>query len=234
MKRSAGGRRNIQVRGAASISSKLLFGLTPAQKKRILQAAERRHVTANQVILRTGDPATSLFLLTHGRAKYYRVTKKGEEVPLLWLAPGDAFGIGTLLAMPLRYIATAQAVEDCELLVWSRNVIRSLAATNELLAQNALQIAMDCLAVYTDRLVEVSTGTAEERLAYTLLQLGEQLGRVRPRGVELAIMNEDLASMANVSAFTASRQLKQWERQGILKKDRGKVCILSPEGLVID
>jgi DNA-binding transcriptional regulator YhcF (GntR family) len=47
-------------------------------------------------------------------------------------------------------------------------------------------------------------------------------------------MNEDLASMANVSAFTASRQLKQWERQGIVKKQRGKVSVLSPESLLID
>ena len=201
--KSARERRKVQTTSAKA--PKLLSGLTPAQKKLVLQSAEQRQVKANQVILQTGDPATSLFLLTKGRVKYYRVTKRGDEVPLFWLAPGDAFGIGTLLAMPLRYIATAQAVDDCELLVWSRNVIRSLAANYELLAQNALQIVLDCLAAYTDRLVGVTTGTAEERLAYTLLQLGDQLGQVRPRGVELAIMNDDLARMANVSAFTASR-----------------------------
>jgi len=216
------------------VAPKLLSGLTPDQKKLILQSAEPRRVAANQVILSAGDPATSLFLLTQGRAKYYRVTKKGEEVLLWWLRPGDSFGIGTLLTMSWRYIATAQAVDDCDLLVWHREVIRSLAAAHELLAQNALQIVLDCLAIYTDRLVGMSTGTAEERLAYTLLQLGEHIGQVRPGGVELAIMNEDLASMANVSTFTASRQLKHWERQGIVKKDRGKVSILSPEGLVID
>jgi CRP/FNR family transcriptional regulator, nitrogen oxide reductase regulator len=57
---------------------------------------------------------------------------------------------------------------------------------------------------------------------------------VRPTGVELSIMNEDLAGLANVSAFTASRLLKEWERQGIVQKSRGKVCILSPESLLID
>jgi CRP-like cAMP-binding protein len=186
------------------------------------------------VILSAGDPASSLFLLTQGRAKYYRATRKGEEVVLWWLGPGDSFGIGTLLIMSWRYIATAQAVDDCEMLVWRRDVIRSLAAEHELLAQNALQIVLDSLAVYTDRLVGISTGTAEERLAHTLLQLIKQIGQVRPGGVELAIMNEDLASMANVSAFTASRQLKQWERQGIVKKQRGKVSVLSPESLLID
>src|SRR5205823_739141 len=97
-------------------------------------------VQADRVIVNAGDPATSLFLLKHGRAKYYRITKKGEEVVLWWLTAGDTFGIGTLLAMPINYIGTAQALDECELLVWSRNRIRMLAEKHRILAQNALHI----------------------------------------------------------------------------------------------
>jgi CRP-like cAMP-binding protein len=170
----------------------------------------------------------------HGRARYYRVTKTGEEVLLWWLATGDSFGLGTLLDLPVQYIGTAQAIDDCELRVWSRDEIRSLAATNARVAQNTLNTALYYLAAYTDRLIGLATGTAEQRLARTLLQLGHRIGHVRTRGVELSIMNEDLAGLANVSAFTASRLLKEWERHGIVQKSRGKVCILSPESLSIE
>jgi CRP/FNR family transcriptional regulator, nitrogen oxide reductase regulator len=213
---------------------KLLSGLTAAQKKLILQSAELRKIRADRVIFRTGDPATSLFLLKQGRAKYYRVTKKGEEVVLWWLTEGDAFGLGTLLAVPINYIGTAQAIDDSELLVWSRNRIRSLAEKNRVLAQNALHIVLHCLATYTDRLIGLATGTAEERLGYTLLQLARRAGQIRSNGVELTILNEQLARLANVSAFTASRQLKEWERQGILQKSRGRIFIISPERLLIE
>jgi len=109
-----------------------------------------------------------------------------------------------------------------------------LAEKHRILAQNALHIILYCLAAYTERLVGLATGTAEERLAFTLLQLARRAGHMRSDGAELTILNEQLARLANVSAFTASRQLKEWERQGIIQKSRGKVVILAPEGLLID
>ncbi len=216
------------------VPPKFLSGLTAAQRGVVLQSAELRKVRADRVIFRTGDPATNLFLLKEGRAKYYRLTKKGEEVVLWWLTAGDTFGIGTLLAMPINYIGTAQTIDDSELLVWSRNRIRSLAEKNRVLAQNALHILLYCLSAYTDRLIGLATGTAEERLGHTLLQLARRAGQVHHDGVELTILNEQLARLANISAFTASRQLKEWEREGILQKGRGKVFILSPDRLLID
>jgi DNA-binding transcriptional regulator YhcF (GntR family) len=41
-----------------------------------------------------------------------------------------------------------------------------------------------------------------------------------------------LASLADVSSFTASRTLNKWERQGVVEKSRGKVVIRSPEKLL--
>jgi len=212
----------------------LFTGLTAHQQEVVRKSAERRKFLANQIIVRRGDPATRLFLLTEGTAKYYRITTKGDEVLLWWLTPGDTFGMAALLAPSVPLIATAHAIDDCEFMVWSGERVRSLAATGEVLTQNALHMVLYYLAALTDRLVGLATGTAEERLALALLQLAPRIGEVRPHGVEVPIMNEDLASLANVSPFTASRQLKEWERRGILQKGRGKVHILSPESLMMD
>jgi len=175
-----------------------------------------------------------LFLLRKGRLKYYRISKKGDEVLLWWVSPGEIFGMAALVTTPLRYIGTAEAVDDSELLVWSRKKIRLLAAEHEQLSQNALTILTHYLSEYADRLVGLASETAEQRLAHTLLRLGERIGHVRSGGVELAITNEHLSSLADVSAFTASRQLQLWERQGVLRKSRGKILILSPESFVTD
>jgi CRP-like cAMP-binding protein len=53
-----------------------------------------------------------------------------------------------------------------------------------------------------------------------------------PSGMEIEIKNEDLASLADISFFTATRFLKAWERKGAVKKSRGKVIIRSPEKLL--
>src|SRR5262249_730380 len=147
----------------------------------------------------------------------------------------DTFGIGTLLVSPAPpYIGSAAAIDDCELLVWPRKTIRRLAANIEVLAENALHIVLNYLTEHADRLVGLISETAEQRLAQTLLQLGNRAGHVRPGGVELAITNEYLGGMANVSPFTASRYLKKWERQGIVQKRRGTITVFSPESLLID
>jgi CRP-like cAMP-binding protein len=184
-------------------------------------------------MIRSGELAANLFLMMHGRAKYYRLTNTGDEVLLWWITTDDAFGIGTLLPASIHYLGTAQAVSGCELLVWRREVLDSLpASARTVLGQNALHIVLYYLAAYADRLVGLAAENAEQRLARTLIQLAKRMGNVGEGGVEITMMNEDLARLANVSPFTASRQLKEWERQGIVQKRRAKVLIVAPERLI--
>jgi len=52
--------------------------------------------------------------------------------------------------------------------------------------------------------------------------------------VEVDIKNQDLASLADVSFFTASRLLNVWDRDGVVEKSRGKIVIRSPEKLLAE
>jgi CRP-like cAMP-binding protein len=51
-------------------------------------------------------------------------------------------------------------------------------------------------------------------------------------GVALDVRNEELANEANITIFTASRLLNEWQRQGILTKSRGKIVLRSLEALM--
>jgi CRP-like cAMP-binding protein len=199
-----------------------------------LQRAERQNFAANEVIVQAGKLATRLVQMTRGTAKLYRVTKNGDEALLWWLAPEDVVGVGALLSRPWHYIATAQAVEDCEVLVWSRDSLRQLAAIYELITANALHIAMTALAEHADRMVEMMGETAEQRLASTLIHVALRTGKARPEGVDVSITNEDLGGLAKVSMFTASRILKKWERGKKIEKGRGTIRIFSPENFLTD
>jgi hypothetical protein len=85
--------------------SKFLAGISEHDQQLILGVAGQRSVAAKEIILRGGDTATSLFLLVEGRARYYHITAKGEELLLLWVTPGDVFGLGTLLRIRPRILA---------------------------------------------------------------------------------------------------------------------------------
>jgi CRP-like cAMP-binding protein len=58
------------------------------------------------------------------------------------------------------------------------------------------------------------------------------MGHKIDHGFELHIRNEDLANEAHVTVFTVSRQMREWQRQGLVRKDRGRVVVLQPDALL--
>jgi CRP-like cAMP-binding protein len=211
-----------------------LTGLEQPAMRAILAAAKIRRVSAKHHITSMGHRASHFFLIQSGRVRFYYLTKKGQVVLLAWLVPGDVVGLVALLTSPFAYMASAEATSDCELLVWNRSVIRKLTARYPLLGENGLHMALLYLRDYIDRHVGLVTKTAEERLAATLLKLGDQSNEVHPGGIEIRATNDQLGALADISSFTVTRVLRKLVRAGILSKGRGRVLLHAPEALLID
>jgi len=224
---------NLQSALAHPSSLSFLTGLDESATQAILATAQSRRIAAKQNITTGGNEATHLFLVRKGRVHYYHLTKQGESVLLAYLVPGDVIGLVTLLKSPSPYMATAEANSDCELLAWEHSVIRKLVSIYPLLGENGLHLALVYLRNYIDRHIGLVTKTAEERLAATLLKIGEQSGKVQADGIEIRATNDQLGELADISPFTASRVINNWVGSGILSKARGRIVLHSPEALMI-
>jgi len=213
-------------------SVQLFSGLQDQEIKTIQAAATRRRFDGSRIIVTANETATSLFLVVTGCVDYYVTNEAGRDILLRRLAAGDVFGVGSFLSKPMGYIGTAKAVEDIQVLEWKDRMIRQLAKAYPQLAENALRTVLRYLALYAKRHIGLVSNTAQERLACALSSLGSRTGHAVPTGIEIGIKNEELASLADVSFFTASRVLKDWDRHGVVEKSRGKVIIRSPEKLL--
>ena len=216
------------------VRDQLLAGISPDAQRDIIARSRRRTVRPAQVLFRAGEPAERLFVLRKGRVKFARLAHTGREIVMAILSPGDIFGLGTILIQPADYIGTAESLEPGEVAVWTRETIQAFAGEHPQLAANALKIALDYVAVFAERHERLVTATAEQRLARALTRLGVRTGTRKRSGVEVGITNEQLASLADVSPFTASRLLKRWERDGVITRRRGLVHIIWPEKLLLD
>jgi CRP-like cAMP-binding protein len=216
--------------GPASIQ--FFSGLKTSEIDMVLAEAVRREFQKPEIISRADEPAASLFLIKLGSINLYTGTDDGEQILLRRLVPGDIFGVASLLSEPTSYLGTTQAVNRVEILAWDHRSIRRLARTYPRLAENALRTALRYVALYAKRHIRLVSNTAQERLACVLTSVGSRAGRVCPTGIEVDIKNEELASLADVNFFTASRLLKNWERKGLVEKSRGRVLIRCPEKLV--
>ena len=213
---------------------KLLEGLAPLDRRTILSAATQRRFAANSVVTHQGHPANDLFLLTKGCARHFFVTTEGKKLLLKWLVPGNLFGGRTILSTRSSYLAGTEIVNDSLVYVWERTVIRRLAERFPRLLENTLLEASDYVAWHLTSYIGLASCSARQRVAQTLVTLAGSVGQEARGGIELHITNEDLANAANVTPFTASRLINEWQRSHGLEKRRGKVVLRSPEGLLLD
>jgi CRP-like cAMP-binding protein len=217
----------------AHLKSRFLDGLPPADLKLVLAAARQRHFLPNSVVVNQGHPADHLFLLTRGRARFFFNTREGKKIILLWLTPGEVFGGMALLSIPSSYLVSTETLKDSSTLVWDRATLRNLAVRYPRLLENALIIASDYMAWYLADHAALISQTARQRLARTLVCLAETIGNKSSDGFEFDATNEELAGAANVTPFTASRLLSEWQKNHAVIKRRGKIVLRSPERLFL-
>ena len=233
MKAESGARRAMTTSEIAARVSELaprfLEGLAPCDFAAVLGAATSRRFQARTLIANEGHSADKLFLMIEGRARTFTTTRKGEKVVLLWIPTGETAGGRALLSTPMKYLVSTETVTNSIVLVWNRSVIQSLTKQYPRLVENALMIASDYVEAYHGLHLAAVHHTASQRVARVLDSLAKGMGQRVVEGIELNISNEELANEANVTIFTVSRLLSEWQRKGLLVKSRGSVVIRSPE-----
>jgi CRP/FNR family cyclic AMP-dependent transcriptional regulator len=118
-------------------------------------------VPKGAVIFHQGDPGDEMFVVESGHVRLTLGTGSNEK-EIMVLGPGDFFGELSLLSgMPRS--ATAQAIEDCALLVISRDVFA-------MIIQDDLDVVFRMMNAQGQRLSNTNQ---------PIQQLMEQLGRVR-------------------------------------------------------
>lgn len=235
MKAKAIGRNGAGLKIATILSElkpRFFEGLSSAEVESIVAVAGRKRFGAHSLITGEGDPAERLYLMLDGGARYYTVSPEGKKIVVRWVRAGELVGGASFLSQPSEYALSAEAVKSSSALVWDRATIRSLAAVSPRLLENALLLAYDYLVHFRILHVAVSSQSARQRVAWVLGYLAKDMGERGPEGVALGVRNEELAHEANVTIYTVSRLMGEWQRRGLLKKGRGRVMLRLPEELI--
>jgi CRP-like cAMP-binding protein len=194
------------------LKPRLLEGLSSLQVASIVAAATRRQFLAHSVMAHEGYPASQLFLIIRGRARSFCMTPQGEKVPIFWFPPGEVCGGAAFLSKPVEYLVSTETVINSTALLWDRTTIRFLSTQYPRLVENALLVAYDFFVMYRALHISATYQTARQRLAQVLGNLAHGMGQRSSEGIELNIRNEELANEANITIFTASRFLSEWQR----------------------
>ena len=218
----------------AFAQAKVFSNLSQEALADIVTRFKGREYQRGDILFVEGEPARVYYIVGEGQIKVFQSSADGFEVILHMLGPGELVGAFPTLGEG-TYPASAQAFTDLVAYSISSEDFDRIVEEHHIVAVNLLRFSTRVLQASLDKIREMATERVEQRIARTLARLANQIGCQTEAGIRIdaPITRQDLAEMAGTTVFTASRTLKSWERQGILKVGREKVMILDPHRLVL-
>jgi CRP/FNR family transcriptional regulator, cyclic AMP receptor protein len=217
---------------AAQLQVPLLAELSDQDLGRLVPRLWRRRYARREVIFRAGDPGTNLYIVESGRVKLFLQSPEGRELIIDLIGPGDFFGtLAVLDGQP--HGADAVAIEPSQVLVLEREAFLGLLDECPRLAMGLLAVLCRRLRRDTRLLRETSFLDVPARLAWALLRLAGSDGRAAQDGtvITLCLTQTDLAGIVGTTRETLNKWLRTYERQGLIRCDKGHIVVRQPQGL---
>jgi CRP/FNR family transcriptional regulator, nitrogen oxide reductase regulator len=191
-----------------------------------------RDVLANERIYFEGDDANHLYLVAMGKVKLVRNSGSGREVLLDILHGSDYFGTLTMLGGRLN-TETAIAQTDCCILQISSVDFESILSQYPDVVRQALEVVSQRLVESQEIIKQLSSYTAEQRIAAALLRLARKLGETHGENVliQLPFSRQDLAAMTGVTTETVSRVMSHFAEERLIQSGRKWVTITNAKRL---
>jgi CRP-like cAMP-binding protein/KaiC/GvpD/RAD55 family RecA-like ATPase len=210
-----------------------LFSSLSADDLSILsRQLRKRHYRKGDIIFHKDDFGSTFHIISIGNVKLSIPSKKGEDVLLAHLGPGDFFGEFALLDDKPRS-ATATAIEYTETLALEREDFLDFLKRYTEVAICMLSVLTQRIRTLNSQLENIISIKPDARLAKTLLKLMKNYGNEIPQGWELSIplTQSGLAEMIGVDTTTIKCLLHELQVDGIINKKAQKYIINKPEEL---
>ena len=193
--------------------------------QRLAQAAQVVELPANQHVFHVGDACSNFLLVLDGVVRVQLCSESGREIVLYRVDAGDTCVLTTACLLGnAPYSAEGITESAVRAVVIPATVFHELIARSAVLRDFVFQSYGDRLANLMMLVQEVAFGRLDMRLARFLCESADAQSTVAMTHQQLAI---ELGSVREV----ISRQLKEFERHGLLKLNRGRITALDSKRL---
>lgn len=204
----------------------IFTGLGSDTLSKIAQLGKLLVYPPEALILMEHETGSALFVIAKGSVKVSRVSEDGREVILTMLVESDFFGEMAILD-GLNRSANVTAMEEVEIFMIQRADFLDLLYTHPEVSIALLQELTKRLRAADTKIKSLSLKDAEGKVATVILQLADDIGRIRNGKVEIERLpfQHDLANMAGTSRETISRTLHSFAKRGYIELEGTRLII---------
>lgn len=211
----------MQATGEILRRSTIFRRLTPEDRQRLADVASVREFQKGETLFLEGDGSDLLYTIVTGRVKVSKSTARGTDVILELFGPGDPVG-AVAVYEGRNYPASAMALEPTTCVIIPRQAFFSLLETHPSIVRGLLVGLTFRLVELTNRVMELSGGRIEARLARFFLKLADDMGQAREDGVfiPMPLSRQELADMVGTTIETSIRIMSRWGKDGVVKTEK--------------
>jgi CRP/FNR family transcriptional regulator, cyclic AMP receptor protein len=196
--------------------------------ERLASYMKTRRVARGKAIFAKGDPGTGLLGVLAGSVKISVASADGRDIVLNIIQQGEIFGEIALLDGHPR-TADASAISDCELATIERREFLQFLRTQPEVMLKFVEILCARLRRTSEQVQELTFLNLPTRLAKALVRLtGDDPSSPRKK---VTITQREISQIIGRSRESTNKQLREWEKRGWVRLERGGLAILAPHKL---
>jgi CRP-like cAMP-binding protein len=209
-----------------------LSELSAAETDELRRQSVQSEYRSGEMIFTPAPHPQSVYLLERGLVRIYRVSPSGAETTFGYVRPGEIFGeLAAFTSRPRESYARAARTS----LVWRlpREAIHEVLAAHPGIVVAVTKQVGSRLKRIESRVEHLVFRSVPSRVAGILLELAEDFGRRETHGlvIELAISQEELASLVGASRQAVNASLRELEREGAIRRDGRSLVLLDIDAL---
>ncbi|MFT5530083.1 MAG: CRP/FNR family cyclic AMP-dependent transcriptional regulator [Candidatus Poriferisodalaceae bacterium] len=196
----------------------------------VARLGTRRRLRVGQVLFREGGDADAVYVVLAGEVRVTVGSANGEVTTLAELGDGELVGELGVLDRGLRS-ATATVMDAGSAVALRAEGFEQLMLAHPAVAVSIVRALGSHLRRTTVRLTERQSGSVAERVAGRLAALADAVNADGGVDSPVVLTRVELASWVGVTRETVSRALSTFRDQGLVVLGRGKVTVVSAEGI---
>jgi CRP/FNR family transcriptional regulator len=186
-----------------------------SEVRELQRLATQVYFHAEKTIFSEGEPADTVFGLSQGVVRHYKLLPDGRRQVLAFALPGDFLG------MPLadRHNFSADAIGEVSLCRFSRDDLAKFIQSSPNIMRLIIEFATRELDMAQDQLQLLGNGSAQERVAIFLVSWRNRLARLSAfsETVPLPMRRQDIADFLGLKLETVSRTLAKLEQKNAIR-----------------
>lgn len=213
--REAGAQTEVNPCGACPVRSLTVCAALEAEElRRLAEILQTVRYESGHTVFAEGDAADTLYNVTVGTVKLYKLLPDGRRQITGFLLPGDFLG----LSVNENYAYTAETVTPATLCRFPRRRMEALLDEFPKMQRRLFSMASNELAAAQDQMLLLGRKSAKEKICSFLLMLSQRAQRRghKENPVHVPMSRADIADYLGLTTETVSRTFTQLKTSRVI------------------